>query len=33
MPMYSSIEHNDNFSNIWGSFLQYYRDDPNDNIT
>ena len=26
------IEYNDNYSKTSGRFLQYYKDDPNDNI-
>ena len=33
MPMYNLIEFCDNYLKTWGSFWQYYRDDPNDNIT
>ena len=33
MPMYNLIEYSDNYSKISGSLSQYYRDDPNDNIT
>ena len=33
MPMYNLIEYSDNYSKTSGSLLQYYRDDPNDNIT
>ena len=33
MPMYNLIEFSDNYLKTWGSFWQYYRDDPNDNIT
>ena len=32
MPMYNLIEYSENHSKISGSLLQYYRDDPNDNI-
>ena len=32
MPMYNKIEYSDNCSKT-GSLLQYYRDDPNKNIT
>ena len=31
MPIYNLIEYSDNYSKTSGSFLQYYRDDPNDN--
>ena len=33
MPIYNLIEFCDNYLKTWGSFWQYYRDDPNDNIT
>ena len=33
MPMCNSIEYSDNCSQTSGSMWQYYRDDPNDNIT
>ena len=33
MPMYNLIEYNDNYSKASGSFGQYYRDKPNDNLT
>ena len=33
MPMYSLIEYSDNYSKTSGSLWQYYKDDPNDNIT
>ena len=33
MPMYNLIEYNDNYSKTSGSLWQYYKDDPNDNIT
>ena len=33
MPMYNLIEYGDNYSKTLGSLQQYYRDDPNDNIT
>ena len=33
MPMYNLIENSDNYSKISGSLLQYYKDEPNDNIT
>ena len=32
MPMYNMIEYSDNYSKTSGSLLQYYKDDPNDNI-
>ena len=33
MPMYNVIEYGDNYSKASGSLWQYYKDDPNDNIT
>ena len=33
MPMYNLIEYSDNYSKPSGSLWQYYKDDPNDNIT
>ena len=33
MPMYNLIEHSDNYSKTSGSLWQYYKDDPNDNLT
>ena len=33
MPMYNLIEYSDNYSKTFGSLWQYYKDDPNDNIT
>ena len=33
MPMYSLIEYSNNYSKTSGSLWQYYKDDPNDNIT
>ena len=32
MPMYNLIEYSDNYSKKSGSLLQYYKDDPNDNM-
>ena len=32
MPMYNLIEYDDNYSKTSGSFWQYYKDDPNDNL-
>ena len=31
--MYNLIEYSDNYSKASGSLWQYYRDDPNDNLT
>ena len=33
MPMYNLIEYSDNYSKTSGSLWQYYKDDPNDNLT
>ena len=33
MLMYNLIEYSDNYSKTSGSLWQYYKDDPNDNIT
>ena len=33
MPMYNLVEYSDNYSKISESLWQYYKDDPNDNIT
>ena len=33
MLMYNLIEYNDIYSKTSGSFGQYYRDEPNDNLT
>ena len=33
MAIYSMIEYNNNYSKTSGSLWQYYKDDPNDNIT
>ena len=33
MPMYNLTEYSDNHSKTSGSLWQYYRHDPNDNIT
>ena len=33
MPMYNLIEYSDNYSKTSRRLWQYYRDDPNDNIT
>ena len=32
MPMYSLIEHSDNYVKTIGSLWQYFRDEPNDNL-
>ena len=33
MPMYNLIEYSDNYSKTSGSSWQYYKDDPNNNLT
>ena len=33
MPMYKLIEYSDNYSKTCGSLWQYYKDDPNHNLT
>ena len=33
MPMYNLIEYSDNYSKTSGSLWQYYKDNPNDNMT
>ena len=33
MPMYNLIEYSDNYSKTSGSLWQYYKDNPNDNLT
>ena len=33
MSMYNLIEYNDNYSKTSGSLWQYYKDEPNDNLT
>ena len=33
MSMYNSIEHSDNYSKTSASLWQYYKDEPNDNLT
>ena len=33
MPMYNLIEYGDNYSKTSGGLWQYYKDDPNDNLT
>ena len=33
MPMYNLTEYSNNYSKTSGSLWQYYKDDPNDNIT
>ena len=32
MPMYNLVEYSDNYSKIFESVLQYYKDDRNDNL-
>ena len=33
MKMYNLIEYSDDYSKTSGSLWQYYKDNPNDNIT
>ena len=33
MPMYDLIEYSDNYSKTSRNLWQYYRDEPNDNLT
>ena len=33
MPMYNLIEHSDNYAKTSASLWQYYRHEPNDNLT
>ena len=33
MPMYNLIEYSENYSKTSASLWQYYKDDPNDNLT
>ena len=33
MPMYNLTEYSDNYSKTSESLWQYYKDDPNDNLT
>ena len=33
MPMYNLLEYSDNYSKTSGSLWQYYKNDPNDNLT
>ena len=33
MPMYNLVEYSDNYSKTSGSLRQYYRDEPNNNLT
>ena len=33
MPMYNLIEYSDNYSKTSGCLWEYYKDDPNDNLT
>ena len=32
MPLYNLLEYSDNYARTSGSLLQYYRDEPNDNL-
>ena len=33
MPMYNLVEYSDNYQTTSGSLWQYYKDDPNYNMT
>ena len=33
MPMYNFSEYRDNYSKTYGSWWQYYKDEPNDHLT
>ena len=33
MPRYNLMEYSDNYSKTSGSSWQYYKDEPNDNLT
>ena len=33
MSMYNLIEYIDNYSKTYGGLWQYYRDEPNNNLT
>ena len=33
MPMYNLIQYSNNYSKTCGSLWQYYKDDPNDDLT
>ena len=33
MPVYNLIEYSDTYSKTSGSLWQYYRDEPNNNLT
>ena len=33
MPMYNLVEYSNNSSKTFGSLLQYYKDDPNDDLS
>ena len=33
MPMYNLIEYSDNYSKTFDILWQYYRNEPNDNLT
>ena len=33
MPMCNLIEYSDNYSKTSGSLFQYFKDDPNNNLT
>ena len=33
LPMYNLIKYSDNYARTSGSLRQYFKDDPNDNVT
>ena len=33
MSMYNLMHFSDTYSKTYGSLWQYYKDDPNDNVT
>ena len=33
MPMYNSAEYSDNYAKTTGSLWQYFRDEPDDNLS
>ena len=33
MSMYNLIEYSDNYSKTFGKLWQYYKNEPNDNLT
>ena len=32
MPLYNLLEYSDNYAKTSGSYWQFYRDEPNDNL-